>query len=64
MIKTVFIPEGQYVVTNQKVGELYLESVLKNIIGMKGFGTGFPLLPRKYPVLYVGRDYITIYDAS
>ncbi len=59
-----YIKEGDYVVTETAIADRYIVSILGNFLNKTTFGTGFPTLSRKYPLLEVTRDYILLYDGS
>jgi hypothetical protein len=55
---------GDYAVTDYKIATLYLSRVVRTLVGQKTFGSGFPLIHRKYASLNLTSDYLLIYDPS
>jgi len=55
---------GDYNVTDYRIATLYLSRVVKTLIGQKAFGSGFPIIHRKYAALNLTSEYLTIYDPS
>lgn len=55
---------GEYSVTDYKLATLYMSRVVRTLIGQKTFGSGFPLIHRKYASLNLTSEYLVIYDPS
>lgn len=53
-----------YNVTDPVLAAYYILKTFRAMEGKETFGTGFPILPRGYPVLKVTPNYTLIYDAS
>lgn len=55
---------SKWVLTNENIAKYSLSEVLNGLVGKTVFGTGFPLLSRKYPSSRVLEDYVIIFDLS
>ena len=55
---------GDYNVTDYRIATLYMSRVVRTLIGQKAFGSGFPIIHRKYASLTLTNEYLTIYDPS
>jgi hypothetical protein len=55
---------GEYPVTNYMLATLYLNRVVRTLIGQRTFGSGFPLIHRKYASIYLTSEYLLVYDPS
>lgn len=63
-VRPEFYREGDFVVTDRELGNRYVATVATTTIGGRTFGTGMPTINRKYPQVYVDREYTVFYDAS
>lgn len=69
MIESVFLDtvrfqSGGYNISDSVMAAYYILKTFREIEGKETFGTGFPILPRGYPLLEITPNYTIIYDAS
>lgn len=52
--------------TDKELGNRYVTSIANKVIGESNssYLTGFPVINRKYPMVFVDREYTIFYDAS
>jgi hypothetical protein len=46
------------------IATFYHSKVIKSLVGKKTYGSGFPVLYRKYAAMEVKSEYILMYDPS
>jgi hypothetical protein len=56
--------DSSYQLTSEYIAEYSASAVIKGLVGKTGFGTDFPIIRRKYPVVRVLDDRIIIFDPS
>lgn len=56
--------DNEFDVTNTKIGRLIVEGLLRGLEGKDAFGTKFPLIERHYPSVFLGNDYLIVFDHS
>lgn len=56
--------DPKFQVASQYIAKYSIVQVLNGLVGKPVFGTGFPLIKRRYPVIEINDDMLRIYDAS
>ncbi len=56
--------DGKHKVTSEYLSKYSLSEVLNGLVKKTVFGTGFPIVYRRYPVIKVFDDRIIIFDPS
>jgi hypothetical protein len=56
--------DPKYVVSDIYVAKYSIGQVLNGLVGKALFGTGFPTIRRRYPVVRILDEYIIIFDPS
>jgi hypothetical protein len=56
--------DSRYVVSDIYVAKYSITSVLGGLAGKALFGTGFPTVRRRYPVIRVLDEFIIVFDPS
>ncbi len=56
--------DSKFQVSSQLIAKYSIVQVLNGLVGQALFGTGFPLIKRRYPVIELVDDMVVVYDPS
>ena len=56
--------DSNYQVTSEMIAQYAITEVLNGMVGKNTFGSSFPIIRRKYPVVRILDDKVIVFDPS